>query len=170
MTLRELIQEIIKLDEFENLASNIIDIHPDWGKSKKYDQVLKTYTRVAKEIEDLPGDDELEEHVIVIEKLEDTPFNKTDSWIDVHLCDMDGDKWSLDMTDWNGLVDLKIIDRTCETLTERLAHILYEMTFWGTTRAAVLHEAAQLELISKDKSNIIEVSMEEFLAETEDLK
>ena len=169
MTLRELIQEIIRLDNFEALAEKITDIHPEWSK-KKNSEVLKTYKRVAMEIEDLPGDDELKGHIIVIDVLENTLFNKTESWADVHLCDSDGDKWSIDMTDWNGLVDLQVQDNTCKTLTERLAHILFEITFWGTTRQAVIHESRQLEKISRDKNNLIEVTMEEFLAECENLK
>lgn len=169
MTLRQLIQEIIRLGEFEKLATKITEIHPEWS-GKKHGDVLKTYTRVAKEIEDLPGDDELKGHVIVIDSIENTLFNKTESWTDVHLQDMDGDKWSIDMTDWNGLVDLEIKDNKCTTLTERLAHILFEITFWGTTRASVINESRQLEKITRDKDNLIEISMEEFLAGIEDLK
>ena len=74
------------------------------------------------------------------------------------------------MTDWNGLVDLEIKDNKCTTLTERLAHILFEITFWGTTRAAVINESRQLEKITRDKDNLIEVSAEEFLAGIQDLK
>lgn len=169
MTLRQLIQEIIQLDEFEELATKITEIHPEWG-DKKHTEVLKTYTRVAREVEDLPGDDELKDHVIVIDTLENTMFNKTESWTDVHLQDVDGDKWAIDMTDWNGLVDLEIKDNKCTTLTERLAHILFEITFWGTTRAAVINESRQLEKITRDKDNLIEVSAEEFLAGIQDLK
>lgn len=169
MTLRQLIQEIIQLDEFDKLAAAIIDIHPEWSENKSSD-VLKTYTRVAKEIEDLPGDDELKDHTIVIDTVDNTLFNKTESWVDIYLRDSDDDKWSIDMTDWNGLVDLEIIDRACSTLTQRLAHILYEITFWGTTRESVIHESRQLEKLSRDKDNLIEVSMEEFLMEIDNLK
>ena len=172
MTLRELIQEHIRLEQtglniFDKLAKHITNIHPEWSEKK---DVLKTYTRVAKEIEDLPGDDELKGHVIVIDDVENTLFEKTESWVDVHLLDSEGDKWSLDMTDWNGLVDLEIKDNTSRTLSEKLAHILYEITFWGTTRAAVIHESRQLEKLARDKDNLIEVTMEEFLDMTKDLK
>jgi hypothetical protein len=168
MTLRELIQEIIRLDELESVATKITEIHPEWS-GKKQSEVLKTYTRVAHEIEDLPGDEELEGHVIVIDDIQNTLFNKTESWVDVHLQDDDKDKWSIDMTDWNGLVDLKIIDNKCKTLSERLAYILFEITFWGTTRQAVINESRQLEKIARDKDNLIEVTMEEFLAEIDQL-
>jgi hypothetical protein len=47
---------------------------------------------------------------------------------------------------------------------------LYEITFWGTTRAAVINESRQLEKIARDKDNLIEVTMEEFLAEVDTLK
>ena len=173
MTLREYIQEHISLDKagyprvFERLAEHIISIHPEWSEKK---DVLKTYKRVCMEIEDLPGDDELKGHVIVIEDVENTLFEKTESWVDVHLLDADGDKWSLDMTDWNGLVDLEIKDDSSRTMEKKLAHVLYEITFWGTTRAAVIHESRQLEKLARDKDNLIEVTMEEFLAECDSLK
>ena len=169
MTLRELIQEIIRLGEMESVAAKIVEIHPEWS-GKKQPEVLKTYTRVAREIEDLPGDDELQGHLIVIDDIQNTMFNETENWIDVHLQDADKDKWSIDMTDWNGLVDLKIVDNKCNTLSERLAYILYEITFWGTTRQAVINESRQLEKITRDKDNLIEVTMEEFLAECDNLK
>lgn len=169
MTLRELIQQIIKLDKFKELSERIVDIHPEWSDRSAV-EVLKTYRRVAQEIEDLPGDDELKDHVIAIDEVNNELFDKTESWTDVHLLDPDGCKWAIDMTDWNGLVDLEIKDSVCETLTQRLACILYEITFWGTTRAAVIHESRQLEKIARDKDNLIEVSMDEFLAECENLK
>lgn len=169
MTLRQLIQEIIKLDEFDSVAYKIVDIHPEWSK-KKHADVLKVYTRVAKDIEDLPGDDELAGHTIYIDLIENTLFNETETWTDVHLRDCEGEKWSIDMTDWNGLVDLEIKDNICTRLSERLAHILYEITFWGTTRESVIHESRQLEKIARDKDNIIEISMDEFLAECDSLK
>lgn len=169
MTLRQLIQEVIRLDVFKELSHEVTKIHPEWSE-KSTVQVLKTYKRVAEEIEDLPGDDELKGHVIGIDEIENTMFDKTESWVDVHLLDPDGDKWAIDMTDWNGLVDLEIKDNVCNTLTQRLASILYEITFWGTTRQAVIHESRQLEKIARDKDNLIEISMEEFLAECENLK
>jgi hypothetical protein len=169
MTLRELIQEVIQLNELESVATKITEIHPEWSGKKQQD-VLKTYTRVAQEIEDLPGDDELQGHTIVIDLIENTLFNETETWVDVHLRDLEGDKWAIDMTDWNGLVDLEIKDNISTKLSEKLAYILYEITFWGTTRESVIHESRQLEKISRDKDNMIEVTMEEFLAECDKLK
>ena len=169
MTLRELVQEVSRINGFDTLASKISDIHPEWNKTEG-GKVLRTYKRVAREIEDLPGDDELKGHMIALDHVENTLFNETESWVDVHLLDEDGDKWSIDMTDWNGLVDLPVKDNACDTLTERLAHILYEITFWGVTRKSVLHECEQMRLTAKDKDNLIEVSMEEFLAEVDTLK
>jgi hypothetical protein len=169
MTLRQLIQQIIELDKFKELSEKIVELHPEWNDKSKV-EVLKTYRRVAQEIEDLPGDDELKGHVIGIDNIDNQLFGKTENWTDVHLLDPEGDKWAIDMTDWNGLVDLEIKDNVCETLTQRLACILYEITFWGTTRAAVINESRQLEKIARDKDNLIEVTMEEFLAEVDTLK
>lgn len=169
MTLRELIQQISELDKFDELSEKIVDIHPEWN-DKSTSDVLKTYRRVAQEIEDLPGDNELEGHVIGIDIIENQLFGDTESWTDVHLLDPTGDKWAIDMTDWNGLVDLEIKDNVCKTLTQKLACILYEITFWGTTRQAVIHESNQLEKLAEDKDNLIEISVEEFLAGIDDLK
>ena len=88
MTLRELIQEIIKNDDFTKLAECIKKIHPEWSETR---DVYKTYSRVAKEIEDLPGDDELKGHIIAMDVIENTLFDKTEKWVDVHLLDPDGD-------------------------------------------------------------------------------
>jgi DNA-directed RNA polymerase subunit F len=169
MTLRQLIQEIIRINEFEALANKITDIHPEWDDARDK-QVLKTYRRVSHEIEDLPGCDELEGHTIVIDEVENILSDVNEKWIDVHLVDDEGDKWSIDMTDWNGLVDLPIKDNVCRSLSDRLAHILYEVTFWGTTRKSVLHEAEMLQKTRTNEDNLIEVSIDEFRAEIDKLK
>jgi len=168
MTLRELIQEVTRLGELKSLAEKIIELHPDWADQLESD-VLRVYTNVSEEIEDLPGDDELSGHVIVVEEISNTFSNLTEKWTDVHLLDSDGEKWAIDMTDWNGLVDLPIKDNTCDRLSHRLAHILYEITFWGRTRNSVLHESEQLQFAAKDKDNIIEISMEDFIKQCDEL-
>lgn len=169
MTLRELIKLVIECNGFEQLSDKIVNIHPEWVGQKQQD-VMKTYRRVAIELEDLPGDDELKGHTIVIDEIENTLSDQTEKWVDVHLSDPDNDKWSIDMTDWNGLIDLPVQDNVFRSLTDRLAHILYEITFWGTTRQSVLHECEQLHQMTENKNNLIEVTMEEFLAEVDNLK
>lgn len=43
------------------------------------------------------------------------------------------DKFSLDLIPWNQLIDLPVENKTPTDLHETVAHIIWEITFWGTT-------------------------------------
>lgn len=167
MTLRQLIEHVTSRNLFNSCATYIQHINPDW-KDRDYTTMLRTYTNVANEIADLPGDDEIVGHQIVIQDVTNELQDIKESYVDVHLHDGEN-SWSIDFVDWNQLVDLEIVDHTStRDLCERLANILYEITFWGMTRESVLQEQQNLA-DTCDKDNLIEVSFEEFIAECNEL-
>lgn len=155
MTLRELIEHCTSEGFFDDISTHLLSLREEWTDK---DIVTKQYRRIADELLDLPGDDELSDHVILIRRDEHRSV----------LLGYEESVWSLDFVDWNCLVDLPIKDEVCRTLTERLARVLYEITFWGMTRESVLQQAEETRQASEGK--LIEVSYEEFLQELDQYK
>lgn len=158
MTLRQLIAEIKRLDLVDDIAVQLTD-----HKSK-------TVKRVIHELYDLPGDDELSGCDILIDQFESDVQGIKETIVDV--CIREGEtKWAMDLTDWNSLIDLNISDKICNTLTERLCNVLYEITFWGTSRNAILQQINEMQQdYDEQKDNLITVTLEEFLEELDELK
>lgn len=150
MTLRELIDHCTSENFFGDIGTHMLGLREEWTDSNT---ITNQYRRVAEELSNLPGDDELHDHVILIRKDEHRSV----------LLGHEESVWSLDFVDWNSLVDLPIKDEVCRTLTERLARVLYEITFWGMTRESVLQQAEETRQASEGK--LIEVTVEEFLQE-----
>ena len=153
ITLRQLIEAVRESDSFNHVIDHVIDIHKEWQLQSR-DKLHHVYTRVCDELLDLPGDPELSGYSMVI------PVDDTSH---VHLCNSET-TYALDLVDWNELIDLPVKDSVCTRLSQRLAVILYEITFWGFNRASVLEQAETLKQVSHDQENMIEMTLEQFLS------
>lgn len=150
----------MKLDDgFSNVADHVLQLHPAW-QAQGHDRVRHTYMKVSLELFGLEGDDELQDHVIEL-------VSTDEGQIDVRLA-KDTETWSLDFIDWEQLIDLPIRDLVCTELSQRLAYVLYEITFWGTSRDSVLHERDVTEQLAAQTDNLITVDLETFLRGLED--
>jgi len=157
MTLRELIEHCSREGYIDKIGEHIQPLRDEWSETE-VTAITSQYKRVAEELVDLHGENSLDGHSLCIEN---------DENCSVLL--MQGDEvWSLDFIDWNCLIDLPIKDKICKTLSERLARILYEITFWGMTRESVLQQAEETKQASQGK--LIEITMEEFLSGIDGLK
>ena len=140
-------------DGFSKVAEHVLNLHPAW-QAQGHDRVRHTYMKVCLELFGLQGDDELKDHMIEL-------VSTAEGQIDVRLAN-DTDVWSLDFVDWEQLIDLPIRDLVCSELSQRLAYVLYQITFWGVTRDSVLHERDQIQQHA-DMGNMIVVDLETFL-------
>lgn len=129
-------------------------MNSDW-KDHDITEITKSYRKVVDEIADLPGGDDLTGHVIVVDQVSADEI----SYIDVYMKDEQGQRWSIDFLDWNELVDLKIDDRISNEVSEMLAHILYEVTWWGRTRRSVTDQGKELLAEAQDKDNLLMFSL-----------
>ena len=153
MTLRELIECVTTKGFFNKTATQLQILHGDHPDTQ---QVIRKYRNVVDQMLDLPGDDKLNDHTIVIDTGVDAANNE---YIKVYLrCGQDN-TWGVDFIDWNELIDLPIQDKISNELSGMLAHILYELTWWGFTRESVNQQRIELENVSKD--NIVEFNLNE---------
>ena len=153
MTLRELIECVTTKGFFNKTVTQLQILHGDHPDTQ---QVIRKYRNVVDQMLDLPGDDRLNDHTIVIDSGVDAANNE---YIKVYLrCGQDN-TWGVDFIDWNELIDLPIQDKISNELSGMLAHILYELTWWGFTRESVNQQRTELENVSKD--NIVEFNLNE---------
>ena len=129
-------------------------MNSDW-KDREADEIVSTYRRVADEIIDLPGTDALLGSSIVVDQVSADGVG----YIDVYIKDTEGTRWGVDFIDWNDLVDLKIDDRISNEVSEMLAHVLYEVTWWGHTRKSVNDQSLEMVKEAEDADNLIEFSL-----------
>lgn len=153
MTLRELINHILDRGTFTKTVNYIRNVD-DIIQKKPIDDVFKAYTNATRELLELPGDDKYKDHVIVVDSVvqDGVEFSK------VLLSDGDTE-YSMDFMDWNELIDLKIKDKTSREVSEMLAHVLYEITWWGFTRESVKQQRDELENVDHD--NLVEFNLDE---------
>ena len=154
MTLRELIDHVTTRGFFNKVGSHLQMMNSDW-KDHDITEITKSYRKVVDEIADLPGGDDLTGHVIVVDQVSADEI----SYIDVYMKDEQGQRWRIDFLDWNELVDLKIDDRISNEVSEMLAHILYEVTWWGRTRRSVTDQGKELLAEAQDKDNLLMFSL-----------
>lgn len=154
MTLRELINHVTARGFFNKVGSHLQSMNPEW-KHHSIEELTKKYRRVVDEMADLPGCDDLHGHKIVVDQV---VADEVD-YIDVHMEDEQTQRWSIDFVDWNELIDLKINDRISNEVSEMLAHILYEVTWWGRTRRSVLDQGEELLSAAEHEDNLLTFSL-----------
>lgn len=113
----------------------------DTFKDRKTEEVYAAYTNAMRELIELPGSDELVDWTIVV----DSEEQDGEEYSDVYLANDQEGKVAMDFIDWNDIIDLSIDDRISRELSEKLGHVLYEITWWGFTRSSVNQQREELE-------------------------
>jgi hypothetical protein len=77
--------------------------------------------------------------------------NEEESFIDVCMHDESEDEiYSLDFIDWTELINMKVKKPNKLSKEECLAHILWEITFWGFSNQQVSEERSKLKEAIKE--------------------
>ena len=153
MTLRELINHVLNHGNFNKTVNYIRQVDQTIG-DKPIDDVFHAYTNATRELLELPGDPKYIDHEIVVESVVEN--NEEFSKVTLH----DGETtYAIDFMDWNELINLEIKDKISRELSEMLAHVLYEITWWGFTRESVNQQRKELEDVDKD--DLIEFDLNE---------
>lgn len=153
MTLRELITTVTSKGFFSKTVTQLQVLHEDTNDIKQF---IYKYGKVVDELLDLPGEDDTL-HSLLIDECASVDGK---SYISVTLHEKNGDDtYGVDFMDWNELIDLEIVDNISNELSAMLAHILYELTWWGYTRESINQQRAELENIKKD--NIVPFDLSE---------
>ena len=145
MTLRELIHHVMDRGYFNKTVAFLHTVN-DTFKDRKMEEVYSAYTNAIRELIELPGSEELEGWTIIV----DSEEQDGEEYSDVYLADDQEGKAAMDFIDWIDIIDLPINDRISRELSEKLGHVLYEITWWGFTRSSVNQQREELEIKGED--------------------
>lgn len=127
------------------------DLYKKFLQDKKYSNSKITeydvqYSRVFKELSSLPSNpkDDLKIYLASVgpEK------------IDIDTCLLDEPKdelFALDFVEWKDIIDIEIYNSAKLTQTECLAHILWEITFWGFSEKEIQKQSKKIQDESNEK-------------------
>ena len=152
LTLREIINQVMDANALRQVINVIYEkYYTDTDDNRKHDieQIAHAYTRTVGELLEL--DSTVGTYAIAL--------TEGVEYMDVHLVE-DGKKYAMDFVLWKDLVDSTIVDNTgrLENI-EALAHILWEMTFYGFTEARV--KEAGDEVLEASKGPFTEFKLED---------
>lgn len=156
MTLRQIVDHVVARGQFHKTVSHLHHLGDEAWPGKKLADVETAYIKVAAELLELPGSEILEGHHIFVDQqvFEDTQ--------QIHVVIKYQEETSaMDFIDWNDLVDLEVKDNISVEITEVLAHVLYEITFWGMCRDSINQQRVDMEKASEDLDNLIPFTLEE---------
>jgi len=152
MTLRELLHHVMDRGYFNKTVAFLHTVN-DTFKDRKMEDVYTAYTNAIRELIELPGSEELDGWTIVV----DSEEQDGEEYSDVYLSNDNEGKVAMDFIDWNDIIDLPINDKISRELSEKLGHVLYEITWWGFTRSSINQQRDELEEVGD--SELIEFSL-----------
>lgn len=152
MTLRELLTVVIDTGGLHRVAKIIQEKY--YSEHTSDQAICDRITDVILELVSLEGDQTLKqdnsirltEYTTIVA---DGPDEQT---IHVGLFEHSTEsKFALDLIPWNQLIDLTVKNETPTDLHETVAHIVWEVTFWGTTAQEI---DKQIELMQQSRDEL----------------
>ena len=143
MTLRDL----LKISRYKDVF-NIV--HQEYYKDHKLDDIYhadSSYRKVFKELLTLPHHPNEEYKIYIRESHNDWESGPVgEKFIDVCLyCEEDDETYAMDLTPWGELVDAEVKYGIPLSGTKAVAHVLWELTFYGFTEQDTQLEKDKLE-------------------------
>jgi hypothetical protein len=145
MTLRDLIHAVMDTGNWNKVTSIIYDTYYTENDSRS--AVDGGYMNVFAELIEISHNKQSTQ--IVIEPVTTLIPGKDDEatiekYINVRLQDPEEGAFSISYVEWTELIDMTIVDETDSNVYEQLAHILWEITFYGFSNESVKQAAAEL--------------------------
>ena len=130
MTFRELINHVMDRGASLHVYTVISDTH---YKGEHLQEVCDKFTGVIRELLSLPEGpitDNITKDFYI--RVKSTTFLDGTEGPDVVLYDSAEDvEYACDFTEWGDMIDLPVEDVVGLSVDSMLAHVLYEITFWG---------------------------------------
>ena len=154
MTLRETIDHVLSRGAQAHIHTCLYNIYYR-TRTGTFPQVMHVYGNVLKELQSLPTNDNIDLH-LVIDSVVDT--DTCEEYVDVHLHDtIEDELCAVDFVDWGDLIDILIVDNIGLSPSDQLAHILWEITFWGFDRETVAREKKTLDDATQERVDIQDI-------------
>lgn len=142
MTLRELINHVMNRGASLHVYACICDTY--YG-GKDIMGVSHTFTAVIRELLETEASTDsmiTKDHFLMLNSV----IADGEECVEVVLKDtVDDSIYAVDFVQWSDLIDLLVQDNTGLSLELQLAHVLYEITFWGWTAEQIKQEKLKLD-------------------------
>ena len=148
MTLRKLIQK----HRYKEIFNIIYKEYYRSTPTSKVEEADRNFYSAWNELKSYKECEPTNSYKIFITETEDDLEIPPQSFIDVCIYDSDKDEiFALDLVSWTEIIDSQILNATTIEEKESLAHILWEITFYGFTDSKISKERA---LLKKESSKI----------------
>ena len=152
MTLRETIDHVLVRGGQAHIHACIYNVYYR-SKNRTFPEIMEAYGNVLKELQSLSTTKDTDWHIVLRDQTIDD-----EAVVDVHLYNTaDDETYALDFIDWVDLIDLLVEDKIGLSQADQLAHILYELTFWGFDADQIKKERKLLEQASEEADHVTEV-------------
>lgn len=159
MTLRELLHVVMDTGNLYKVCDIIYDkyYNQEWSeKEHDKDEVRDSYTKVVRELLELPECKPVDNtfndvyKICIREAIDDLDPENIIKYIDVCLyLPKDEETYAIDTMSWAKLIDMYLDDTVGLPSREIVAHILWEITFYGFTNKALGEARHRLEELSR---------------------
>lgn len=165
VTLRDLIHAVMNTGSWNKTTSIIYDTYYTENDSRQ--DVDHAYLNTFSELIELPYK-QTEDRIIIVQHTSLIPGaddqSTIEKYVDVHLQDADDETYSTCCVDWRDLIDRHVVDHVDLNLNEQLAHVLWEITFYGFSNESIKQSRCDLEQLVNDiesgKDNLIEFDLD----------
>lgn len=150
MTLRELL--------YRKSYKNIFNvIYKTFLKEKKNNEIIELSIKFEKSFTELKLIEQQNKtkNLVTLNEIE----NKEEQIIDACFYDNEQDEhYSLDFIDWGEIIDCEVVAPKKFNQTTIVAHVLWEITFWGFSRKKIAEEKKEL---NKAVEEVEELNLED---------
>ena len=169
MTLRESIHHVLNRGAQAHIHATLYNVYYR-EREGTFPEVMATYSDVMAEILELDGV-KTDDHIVlntVIDKCDKT--HQDIEVVDVCYWDsVEDETYAMDMIDWNDIVDMLIEDRIGLPIPDQVAHVLWEITFWGFTRDKIAEEEEKMKKAAEEAGTEVK-SLDDLRAALDDLE
>lgn len=158
MNLKDLISSV-------NYKSVFNIVYKEYYKDKKYSNskmmdVDYAYSKVFENLKSKEINKEEKPLSIIFQILE----NEEEKFVDTCLYDEDEDELiALDFVSWDILLGYNINNPSNLSTEEMVAHLLWEITFWGFTEDKIKKEAETIEKYASESSDWVEINFDDLI-------
>lgn len=169
MTLRESIHHVLDRGAQAHIHATLYNVYYRERRGT-FPEVMSVYSDVMAEILELDGV-KTDDHIVlnnIIDKCDKT--HQDIEVVDTCYWDSAEDElYAMDMIDWNDIVDMLIEDRIGLPIPDQVAHVLWEITFWGFTRDKIAEEKEKMKKAAEEAGSEIK-SLDDLRAALDDLE
>jgi len=154
MTLRELLYRKSYKNIFNVIYKTFLKDHP---QDKVVDLSIK-FEQAFRELKSVEQNNKTK-NLVVLNEVE----NEKEQIIDVCFYDDHEDEhYALDFMDWGEIIDCEVIASKKFNQTTIVAHVLWEITFWGFNREKITEERKELNKAVKEVEELDLEDLEDF--------